>query len=67
MPHLSDYLYMDMSISFDYLNYKGDGFKNNLAYDYDLFDGSLDYVDLESRIPGNHLTFRANLGFGFYF
>ena len=67
MPHLSDYLYMDMSISFDYLNYKGDGFKNYLAYDYDLFDGSLDYVDLESRIPGNHLTFRANLGFGFYF
>ena len=66
MPHISKHLYIDMGVALDFIQVNGKGFSNLVAFKHDSFNGLLQYADVKSALPGNHITFKTNIGIGIY-
>lgn len=66
-PHITDNLFVDFNLGWDFVFFKKNSFQYVVPYDYDIVDDWHNYVTLESQASGTKTMFSINLGIGFYF
>lgn len=69
-PHLSEKLFMNLNMSFDFYKFKDIGFKNGNKLNNPDTYGIPVYTNMvyfKSQVPEKKMAFSANLGFGYFF